>query len=145
MKQAVVKKLDRHAFFDEMLHFAAAYHRLTEQCEKMINAGEQRQAENMIILRGETIRKIDELEAACPDYISTPNKNDKDESEKRATLNRIFTECAEIENRLMPLMQENMKSLQEQAHKLKNGKKAIQGYSASFSPRPTAVYIQEKK
>jgi len=145
MKQAV-KKPDRQAFFNELLHYAAAYYKLTEQCEKMALAGEDRQAENMIILRGETIRKIDELEELCRDYIADTDGADAEEVKKRAELNRIFGECAEIENRLLPLMQEKMKSLQKQAHKLKNGRKAIQGYGASVKPqqRP-AVYIEEKK
>ncbi len=142
------KQIDRMAVFDEMLHFLDAYKKITIQMENAAQDERMTEAENMLILRKETIKRIDSLQKGSFNLLNLTPEDDKDReiTEARQQITIILEECREIEDRVLPLLEKNRDQLKKNVHNIKRGTRALKGYaSASIRPESKAVYVEEKK
>jgi len=143
--------IDKVTVYRELVHFFEAYRQLTQRLETAVEERNQQAAQNMLLLRQETIRRVEELQkrAGKARVLTEEDQRNEELMDLARQSANILAECREIEERIMPTLASMHLDLQNQAAKLKQGGKALKGYAnagvKAVKPNSEAVYVEEKK
>ncbi len=143
--KAAPKDLKRSEFFKQLVHFFEAYLVLTRQVRDNVEAGEVERVARFLVLRQETIERIEALQKLFPKHLEIPieKENNGEVFELRERLRSIVTDCLTVERNLEPKMKALKENSRREAETIASRTRGIRGYTQYADRR--ARYIQQHK